>query len=65
MLLISLLQTPLPTKALGTPLPVTLPKHSQSEQRSTLTQVPQQSPPSKLQKALFVSGLQKPSPTKG
>ena len=37
--------------------------HLHSKQYLQLTQVPQQSPPSKLQPSLFVSSLQNPSPT--
>ena len=37
--------------------------HSHSEQYLELTQVPQQSPPSKLQTSMLISSLQKPFPT--
>ena len=37
--------------------------HSHAEQYLELTQVPQQSPPSKLQPLMLVSSLQKPFPT--
>ena len=37
--------------------------HSHTEQYLKLTQVPQQSPPSKVQTSTLVSSLQKPFPT--
>merc|ERR1719362_2188642 len=44
-------------------IPEFSPMHSHSEQYLELTQVPQQSPPSKLQLSMLVSSLQNPFPT--
>ena len=44
-------------------LPEFSPMHSHSEQYLELTQLPQQSPPSKLQSPMLVSSLQMPFPT--
>ena len=62
MVFVSSLQSPFATSAFDIPLPDSALRHSHSEQYSTLTQVPQQSPLSKLHPTLLASSLQKPLP---
>ena len=54
---------PFPSKGCEYPLPVRLPRQAHCVQSSVLTQLPQQSSPSKKQSSLLVSSLQLPSLT--